>query len=253
LDEIYAGSTATGRYSHVGDNIITTHRTEAGSDAEPETKMRDAEPETKKPGETKKRDAETKKRDAETKKRDAETKKRDAETKKRDAETKKRDAETKKRDAETKKRAVEPQTKKRKSSVTPPPSPKKRKPSTSPRSSGKKATSAEESSDESDSDTEGGAARGRNKGKKKSRSSGLQIAYAIEEVADVSREVDTRIERAFKLFEKQYGKKLSKEEMRTGYRLLGSENESRMFLALPSGERRDDWVETNIVDAAWKE
>jgi hypothetical protein len=205
LDEIYAGSTATGRYSHVGDNIITTHRTEAGSDAEPETKKPDAEPETKKP-----------------------------------------DAETKKRDAETKKRAVEPQTKKRKSSVTPPPpSPKKRKQSTSPRSSGKKATSAEESSDESDSD--------RNKGKKKSRSSGLQIAYAIEEVADVSREVDTRIERAFKLFEKQYGKKLSKEEMRTGYRLLGSENEARMFLALPSGERRDDWVETNIVDAAWKE
>jgi hypothetical protein len=82
----------------------------------------------------------------------------------------------------------------------------------------------------------------------KEKSAGKQLAGAIDEVADVSRQVDFRLERAIDLFHEEYHDGFSLRERFEGANLLGEDKNARIFLSLPEDDR-DFWIERMIQGA----
>jgi hypothetical protein len=79
----------------------------------------------------------------------------------------------------------------------------------------------------------------------KEKSAGKRLAGSLEEVADVSRQVDFRLERAVELFHEEYHDRFSPRERFEGTNLLGEDKNARIFLTLPEDDR-DFWIERMI-------
>jgi type IV secretory pathway VirB10-like protein len=75
-----------------------------------------------------------------------------------------------------------------------------------------------------------------------------RLAGSIEEVADVSRQVDFRLERAVELFHEEYHDRFSLRERFAGANLLDEDKNARIFLSLPEDDR-DFWIEQMIQGA----
>jgi hypothetical protein len=74
------------------------------------------------------------------------------------------------------------------------------------------------------------------------------LAGSLEEVADVSRQVDFRLERPVELFHEEYYDRFSPRERFEGTNLLGEDKNARIFLTLPEDDR-DFWIERMIRGA----
>jgi hypothetical protein len=83
----------------------------------------------------------------------------------------------------------------------------------------------------------------------KEKSAGKQLAGAMGEVAEVSRQVDFRLENAVTLFHEEYVHQFEPRECFVGENLLGEEKNARIFITLPPGKYRDYWITQMIQEA----